>query len=382
MAPALLSDLPNHSVPAENGNGHRSEREPLRPSGALDRFKHEDTTPVIGREYPSVNVVDDLLDAEDADELVRDLAINISQRGVVFFRAQDNLTDELQKQLIHRLGQLSGKPSTSSLHIHPVLNSTSEFGVGDNNVSHISSIARKKMYGASPRCLGKPLIFSGSIRFNHDKQANKRRYDSARWHSDIQFEPCPADYTSLRLTQLPETGGDTLWASGYEIYDRFSKPYQKLFETLTATFIGEGFTKAAAADPENVKVYDAPRGSPLNIGKELAAVHPVVRTNPVTGWKSIYAIGSFPKYINELNEEESAELLAKFKRMITENHDLQVRFKWRNANDLAIWDNRSAFHCATFDYEGLGERFGHRTVSPDHVPYSQLPLIIVANVGT
>ncbi len=51
-------------------------------------------------------------------------------------------------------------------------------------------------------------------------------------------------------------------------------------------------------------------------------------------WKSIYAIGSFPQYINELNEEESAELLAKFKRMITENHDLQVRFKWRNANDL------------------------------------------------
>ncbi|KAK1093979.1 hypothetical protein LTR48_001242 [Friedmanniomyces endolithicus] len=307
MAPGLLSDLPSHSVPAVHGNAPGNEHEPLKPSGALDRFEHEDTTPVIGREYPHVNIVDDLLNVENADELVKDLAISM-------------------------------------------LNSTSEFGVGDNNVSHISSIARKKM-------------------FNHDKQANKRRYDSARWHSDIQFEPCPADYSSLRLTQLPETGGDTLWASGYEIYDRFSRPYQKFFEGLTATFIGEGFTKAAAADPENVKVYDAPRGSPLNIGKELAAVHPVVRTNPVTGWKSIYAIGSFPKYINELNEEESAELLAKFKRMITENHDLQVRFKWRNANDLAIWDNRSAFHCATFDYEGLGERFGHRTVGIGEAPY-------------
>ncbi|TKA37279.1 hypothetical protein B0A54_11264 [Friedmanniomyces endolithicus] len=359
MAPGLLSDLPSHSVPAVHGNAPGNEHEPLKPSGALDRFEHEDTTPVIGREYPHVNLVDDLLNVENADELVKDLAISsrhtrhvcsvtrslmqniVSRRGVVFFRAQNNLTDELQKQLIHRLGQLSGKPSTSSLHIHPVLNSTSEFGVGDNNVSHISSIARKKMYGAFPRCLGKPLILC----------------------------PTQSDYSSLRLTQLPETGGDTLWASGYEIYDRFSRPYQKFFEGLTATFIGEGFTKAAAADPENVKVYDAPRGSPLNIGKELAAVHPVVRTNPVTGWKSIYAIGSFPKYINELNEEESAELLAKFKRMITENHDLQVRFKWRNANDLAIWDNRSAFHCATFDYEGLGERFGHRTVGIGEAPY-------------
>lgn len=120
----------------------------------------------------------------------------VSQRGVVFFRAQDNLTNELQKALVHRLGQRSGKPASSTLHIHPVLNGTSEFGVGDNEISHISSAARKKM-------------------FRHEDQPNKRRYDAARWHSDIQFERCPADYTSLRLTQLPETGGDTLWASGY-----------------------------------------------------------------------------------------------------------------------------------------------------------------------
>jgi alpha-ketoglutarate-dependent taurine dioxygenase len=63
-------------------------------------------------------------------------------------------------------------------------------------------------------------------------------------------------------------------------------------------------------------------------------VHPVVRTNPVTGWKSVYAIGSFPKAINELNPEESDELLAKFRRMVAENHDLQVRFKWRNEHDI------------------------------------------------
>ncbi|KAK5725451.1 hypothetical protein LTR15_003637 [Elasticomyces elasticus] len=349
MAPGLLSDMPVLPSVAKNTNGH-STREPLKLSGGLDKFEYEDVTPVIGREYPKINIVNDLLNADDADELMRDMAIQISQRGVVFFRAQDNLTDELQKQVVHRLGQLSGKPASSSLHIHPVLNSTSEFGVGDNAISHISSVARKKM-------------------FNHEKQANKRRYDSAQWHSDIQFEPCPADYTSLRLTKLPHTGGDTLWASGYEIYDRFSKPYQKFLESLTATFIGEGFTKAAEADPEHVKVFEGPRGSPQNVGKELAAVHPVIRTNPVTGWKSIYALGSFPKYINELNAEESEELKAKFMRTITENHDLQVRFKWRNPNDLAIWDNRSVFHCATFDYEGLGERFGHRAVGIGETPF-------------
>ena len=73
----------------------------------------------------------------------------------------------------------------------------------------------------------------------------------------------------------------------------------------------------------------------------------------MTGWKSVYAIGSFPKHINELNAEESDELLAKFKRTITENHDLQVRFRWRNENDLgepkdllSSWLDRLTHDCS------------------------------------
>ena len=56
-------------------------------------------------------------------------------------------------------------------------------------------------------------------------------------------------------------------------------------------------------------------------------------------------------------------------RLIVDNHDLQVRHRWVNENDLAIWDNRSVFHAATPDYEGLGERLGHRTVSLGERPY-------------
>ena len=236
----------------------------------------------------------------------------VSQRGVVFFRQQDNLTDKLQKQFILRLGELSGRPSTSTLHIHPILNNTSEFGVGDNEVSTISSLQRKKLF--------KPAV------------KDNRKYDAAQWHSDIQFEHCPADYTILRLTQLPKTGGDTLWASGYDVYDRFSKPYQKFLEGLTATFVGDGFIKAAQEG--RATLYVEPRGSPENVGGNLSVVHPIVRTNPVTGWKSVYAIGNFPKYINELHTEESDHLLKRLRESILSNHDLQVRFKWRDPNDI------------------------------------------------
>lgn len=57
-------------------NGIYSSPSPLAKVGALDAsFKFEETTPVIGREYPEVNIVDDILGAPNADELIRDLAI-------------------------------------------------------------------------------------------------------------------------------------------------------------------------------------------------------------------------------------------------------------------------------------------------------------------
>lgn len=105
---------------------------------------------------------------------------------MVFFRKQDGLDDDLQKELIQRLGELSGKPSTSGLHIHPIANSEREHSVKDNEISIISSKQRQTLY----------------------KDRNTRRQSSRReWHSDITFEPVPADYTILRLTELPKTGG-------------------------------------------------------------------------------------------------------------------------------------------------------------------------------
>jgi len=116
----------------------------------------------------------------------------VSQRGVVFFRSQSALTNDLQKALIQRLGVLAGKPSDSGLHIHPVLNSERELGGSDPEISTISSVQFDKLYK-------KKLV-------DESKQSAKNQ-STAQWHSDIAFEPAPADYTSLRLTQLPRTGG-------------------------------------------------------------------------------------------------------------------------------------------------------------------------------
>ncbi|PVH97156.1 taurine catabolism dioxygenase [Periconia macrospinosa] len=323
-------------------------REPLQLKGVLDQFKSFDVTPVIGREFPEVNLKE-WLRAPNSDELIRDLAITISQRGVVFFRKQDELDNDLQKELAQRLGELSGKPETSKLHIHPVINAGRTLGGGDNEISVISSEQQKKLYS------------------NRFFTVNKKQSAKNGWHSDITFEPIPSDYALLRLTELPKTGGDTLWASGYELYDRLSKPYQEFFDKLTATYAQPGFNEAAKAN--NFAIYSSPRGAPENVGEDLIATHPVIRTNPVTGWKSVFAVGHHVSKINELTDEESKTALAWFVQLIAENHDLQVRHRWQNVNDLAIWDNRSVYHSATFDYEGLGARTGQRAVSLGERPY-------------
>ena len=112
---------------------------------------------------------------------------------MVWFRKQDSLTNNLQKELILRIGQLSGRPSTSGLHVHPVLNSQGEVGEQrdpDQEITTISSKLFNKVYGRTP-----------------DGALCQKKQSADQWHSDIAFEPVPADFSSLRLTEVPKTGG-------------------------------------------------------------------------------------------------------------------------------------------------------------------------------
>lgn len=93
---------------------------------------------------------------------------------------------------MQRLGELSGKPATSKLHIHPVNNAGRDGGGRDDEISVISSQQAKKLY---------------SDRFAAFGYGSKRQSGKNQWHSDITFEPVPSDYALLRLTQLPKTGG-------------------------------------------------------------------------------------------------------------------------------------------------------------------------------
>ncbi|KAI1393088.1 alpha-ketoglutarate-dependent sulfonate dioxygenase [Hypoxylon trugodes] len=323
--------------------------EPLQYGGTLDSYRYFDVTPVIGREFPEAQLNKILKD----DAQIRDLGITIAQRGVIFFRNQD-LTVEQQKALGQKLGELTGKPSTSKLHRHAVIHSkrgvaVDEQGNRDDEISVISSEQNKKFY-------------NGLFTVNSGKIA------SHGWHADISFENASSDYTLLKIITLPEegTGGDTLWASGYEAYDRLSPAFKKLAESLKAVHSQPYFR--TLVEKHGLELIEENRGSPENRGTEFWASHPVVRTNPVTGWKSLFASGSQIRSsgFEGVTERENEILKLYFLQLIAENHDLQVRFKW-GLNDVAIWDNRSAFHTATYDY--YGKRQGNRVVSVGEKAY-------------
>jgi alpha-ketoglutarate-dependent taurine dioxygenase len=326
---------------------------PPKYSGALDAYEKFDVTRIIGTEFKQGEVqLKDILNAPNSDDLLRDLAILVSQRGVVFFRAQE-LSHEEQKTLTQRLGVLSGKPDTSGLHIHPLTREFSEFG---DEATQISTEGKKGL----------------NRRLRPSYKDERSGFASSGWHMEVTFEEVPSDYSVLQMTTLPETGGDTLWASAYEAYDRLSPSFRKTLEGLTATHDSPRFVEVAQRD--GFKLRDN-RGAPGNTGTDLVAVHPVIRTNPVTGWKGLYVNKGFTRRINELTKDESDYMLDFLFKHVSENHDLQCRLKWgkyenENAHDVAIWDNRSAFHTATDDYFDFGGiRRGILVVSLGERPY-------------
>jgi hypothetical protein len=107
------------------------QREPLKYSGSLDHHEFIEVSPIIGREYKDLKIKDILL-AENSEQQIRDLAIIISERGVVFFRApQDDLTVDEQKRFTDLLGQLSGRPKENGLHVHPLYRDKNNIPMGN-----------------------------------------------------------------------------------------------------------------------------------------------------------------------------------------------------------------------------------------------------------
>ncbi|KAI1187240.1 hypothetical protein F5B17DRAFT_400655 [Nemania serpens] len=322
--------------------------ESLKLAGLWDNHKQSSLTPIVGTIFDGVNLAD-VLRSPDCDALVCELAILVSRRGLCVFPKQTTLSISDQKLLCRKLGQLTTRPPTSDLWIHPVNQTRLPDGTLDGEVMSPSRDPSKKLYTQEGG-------YSGSTAHNQSRADG--------WHTDGSFENIPADYTLLHMKECPDTGGDTLFASAYEAYDVLSAPMQRMLEGLKATFMPANHAPERIAE----RLWPGSRGAPENIGAELRASHPCIRTNPVTGWKSLYAFGHHLQRIEGLGDVENKMMLEFMTRLITENHQIQARVKW-GKDDLVVWDNRAVYHCATYDYGATGLRRANRVCGCGEVPY-------------
>ena len=186
--------------------------------------------------------------------------------------------------------------------------------------------------------------------------------DNAVWHTDVTFLPTPAMGAVLSAKQLPAFGGDTLWASGIAAFEGLSAPLQQLLDGLTAT---HDFTKSFPLErfgstPEDFARWDQTRKNnpPLS--------HPVVRTHPVSGRKSLFVNEGFTTRINELSEAESDAILKLLFAHAT-RPEYTIRWRWQE-NDVAFWDNRVTQHYAVDDYRP-NRRVMHRATILGDAPF-------------
>ena len=142
----------------------------------------------------------------------------------------------------------------------------------------------------------------------------------------------------LHLNTVPPVGGDTLFTSMSAAYDALSDRMKTYLDGLTATHDGERVWRGRYS---NQGIDDSGTIYPR-------AVHPVIRTHPVTGRKGIFVNAVFTTHINEIPRDESDDILAFLYKHFTKSI-FQVRFRWQ-PNSVAFWDNRCVQHQALWDY--------------------------------
>lgn len=171
------------------------------------------------------------------------------------------------------------------------------------------------------------------------------------WHTDHSYDPDPAMGSILVARQLPETGGDTMFASMYAAYDALSPGLKKTLEGMRAM---HSAMKAFGASG----YYQGGDQSKMKVENEMKEVsHPVIVTHPESGRKALYVNLAFTTRFDGWTVQESAPLL-NYLIQHGSSPEFACRFQWAEGS-IAFWDNRATWHYAINDYHGQ-ERLMHR----------------------
>ncbi|MFF3004036.1 TauD/TfdA dioxygenase family protein [Kitasatospora sp. NPDC057940] len=261
-----------------------------RQGGPYEHFEVRPSGPLIGAEIHGIDLRTPL-----SDEVFGELDRALLEWKVLFFRDQD-LTAEQQRAFACRWGAIEG---------HPFLPA----GTGED-----------------------------VVRLEKGKQ--NPGFENV-WHYDFPWIERPPLGAVLRMVELPEGGGgDTLFTDAAAAYDNLPDEVKARIDGLKTV---NDFTPSA-----NYRELMTDEQRAHFQGVYPPVEHPLVRTHPKTGRKTLFLTSIFTTHIAGLPADESEELLAYLFRQL-EYPEYQVRFRWE-AKSIAFWDNRAVQHYATSDY--------------------------------
>ncbi len=172
------------------------------------------------------------------------------------------------------------------------------------------------------------------------------------WHTDHSYDLEPAMGSILYAREVPETGGDTLFASMYAAYDALSSGLKTTLSGLN------GVHSSRHVFGAGVPGRGALEG---RIGNADAAtqdaIHPVVIRHPLSGRRALYVNPGFTIRFEGWSRDESKPLL-EYLYQHAIRPEFTLRFRWQ-IGSIAFWDNRATWHHAVNDYHGHS-RLMHR----------------------
>jgi len=164
------------------------------------------------------------------------------------------------------------------------------------------------------------------------------------FHHDMIHAEVPSKATLLYSVEIPSTGGNTLFASGYAAYDTLDPAVRDRLEGRKAM--------------HHYNYGSTQKGDSRGTAAFAECTHPVFRSHEDTGRKAVYVNRLMTVGVLDMPPAESEPLLnAVFDH--SEKREFVYEHVWR-VGDLLLWDNRCSSHART-DFPSSERRLMLRT---------------------
>jgi len=296
----------------------------VHPSGLFDNkpkdYKHIEVIPLaaaMGAEIRGVEL------NKVSDEAFKEIEDAVYRHKLIFFRDQEITFDDHEK-LTLRLGEFGTDAYTKGV-------------VGHENIQ--------------------PVIM--------EADAVTKMVFGSGWHTDSAFLERPPGIALNYGKDMPPYGGDTMFANSVLAYNSLSPAMKEMLAPLKVWMTAKKVVGAMQAEKQSIESGKVSKLGSTDLDPDTVQMiegsyHPLIRTHPVTGEKSLFVDGTYANGIEGMTEDEAMPII-NFLAGFATQASFTCRLKWENKTFI-MWDNRICLHQAFNDYDGFRREMYRATV--------------------